>query len=456
MEFIPTGSLAVDCGDRHRRLPARPRGRDLRPGVVRQDHARALGDRPGAEEAAASRPSSTPSTRSTPSTPASSASTSTTCWSRSPTTASRRSRSPRCWCARTRVDVVVIDSVAALVPRAELEGEMGDSHVGLQARLMSQALRKLTAIVAKSKTCLVFINQIREKIGVMFGNPETTTGGRALKFYSSVRIDIRRIAAIKEGEEVTGSRAKVKVVKNKVRGAVPPGRVRHRLRRGHLARRRADRPRRRAEAGASRAAPGTTTATCGSARGARTPSSSCATTPTSPRRSRASCARRLGPPRLRRRHPRRGRDRRGAVNRRRAGLAALALALTASASPLRAAGDDTLASRSAGWAIAGRPLALHVEPRGPLADKRLVGDRLRRRRAASGKFDLPRTGGDARSLPRPVSRPAVTVSCSSAAANVSSRSFRVLPPAGCPGRPAPRWPRRSPDVRRGVVAGQRG
>ena len=114
------------------------------------------------------------------------------------------------------VDVVVIDSVAALVPRAELEGEMGDSHVGLQARLMSQALRKLTAIVAKSKTCLVFINQIREKIGVMFGSPETTTGGRALKFYSSVRIDIRRIASIKDGDVVTGSRARVKVVKNKV------------------------------------------------------------------------------------------------------------------------------------------------------------------------------------------------------------------------------------------------
>ncbi len=114
------------------------------------------------------------------------------------------------------VDIIVVDSVAALVPKAELEGEMGDSHVGLQARLMSQALRKLTAIVAKSNTTMVFINQIREKIGVMFGNPETTTGGRALKFYSSVRIDIRRIAAIKEGETVTGSRAKVKVVKNKV------------------------------------------------------------------------------------------------------------------------------------------------------------------------------------------------------------------------------------------------
>ena len=113
------------------------------------------------------------------------------------------------------IDVIVIDSVAALVPRAELEGEMGDSHVGLQARLMSQALRKLTGIVSKSKTSLVFINQLREKIGVMFGSPETTTGGRALKFYASVRLDIRRTNQIKEGEEVVGSRAKVKVVKNK-------------------------------------------------------------------------------------------------------------------------------------------------------------------------------------------------------------------------------------------------
>ncbi len=114
------------------------------------------------------------------------------------------------------IDVLVVDSVAALVPKAELDGEMGDSHMGLQARLMSQALRKLTGIVSKSRTCLIFINQIREKIGVMFGNPETTTGGRALKFYSSVRIDIRRIAAIKDGDVVTGSRTKVKVVKNKV------------------------------------------------------------------------------------------------------------------------------------------------------------------------------------------------------------------------------------------------
>jgi recombination protein RecA len=113
------------------------------------------------------------------------------------------------------IDVLVVDSVAALVPKAELEGEMGDSHMGLQARLMSQALRKLTGIVSKSRTCLIFINQIREKIGVMFGNPETTTGGRALKFYSSVRVDIRRIAAIKDGDAVVGSRTKVKIVKNK-------------------------------------------------------------------------------------------------------------------------------------------------------------------------------------------------------------------------------------------------
>ncbi len=114
------------------------------------------------------------------------------------------------------VDVVVIDSVAALVPKSELEGEMGESSVGVQARLMSQALRKLTGVVSKSKTTLIFINQIREKIGVMFGNPETTTGGRALKFYASVRIDIRRISSIKDGDEVVGSRTKVKVVKNKV------------------------------------------------------------------------------------------------------------------------------------------------------------------------------------------------------------------------------------------------
>jgi recombination protein RecA len=114
------------------------------------------------------------------------------------------------------IDVLIIDSVAALVPRAEIEGEMGDQHMGLQARLMSQALRKLTGIISKSRTCVIFINQIRMKIGVMFGNPETTTGGNALKFYSSVRLDIRRIGAIKDGEKVVGNRTRVKVVKNKL------------------------------------------------------------------------------------------------------------------------------------------------------------------------------------------------------------------------------------------------
>ncbi|MFH0924881.1 MAG: recombinase RecA [bacterium] len=114
------------------------------------------------------------------------------------------------------IDVIVIDSVAALVPKAEIEGEMGDSHMGLQARLMSQALRKLTGTISKSKTCVIFINQIRDKLGVMFGSPETTTGGRALKFYSSLRIDIRKIAAIKEGQDIIGNRVKAKVVKNKL------------------------------------------------------------------------------------------------------------------------------------------------------------------------------------------------------------------------------------------------
>jgi recombination protein RecA len=118
--------------------------------------------------------------------------------------------------ASGQIDVLVVDSVAALVPKSELDGEMGDSHMGLQARLMSQALRKLTGSVSKSNTCLIFINQIREKIGVMFGNPETTTGGRALKFYASIRLDIRRIAAIKDGDAVVGNRTKAKVVKNKV------------------------------------------------------------------------------------------------------------------------------------------------------------------------------------------------------------------------------------------------
>ena len=147
------------------------------------------------------------------------------------------------------IDVAVVDSVAALVPKAELEGEMGDNHVGLHARLMSQALRKLTGMVARTNTCMVFINQIREKIGVMFGSPETTTGGRALKFYSSVRIDIRRIAAIKDGDSVIGNRTRVKVVKNKVASPFQRSGIRYFVWRRDVARGRSDRYRRGEERG---------------------------------------------------------------------------------------------------------------------------------------------------------------------------------------------------------------
>ena len=136
--------------------------------------------------------------------------------------ASRRSKSPTRWCAPGAIDVLVIDSVAALVPRAELEGEMGDSHMGLHARLMSQALRKLTGSISRSRAMVIFINQIRMKIGVMFGSPETTTGGNALKFYASVRLDIRRIGSIKERDQIIGNQTRVKVVKNKM---APPFKV---------------------------------------------------------------------------------------------------------------------------------------------------------------------------------------------------------------------------------------
>ena len=147
------------------------------------------------------------------------------------------------------IDIIVIDSVAALTPKAEIEGEMGDSKMGLQARLMSQALRKLTSSISKTKTVCIFINQLRDKIGVVYGNPETTTGGNALKFYASVRIDIRRMSVIKDGEEQLGTRTKVKVVKNKVAPPFKTCRIRHHVRRGHLEDRRDRRPGRRLRRG---------------------------------------------------------------------------------------------------------------------------------------------------------------------------------------------------------------
>ena len=190
------------------------------------------------------------------------------------------------------VDVVVIDSVAALTPKAEIEGEMGEPQMGLQARLMTQALRKLTANIKRTNTLVIFINQIRMKIGVMFGNPETTTGGNALKFYASVRLDIRRIGAIKKGDEVIGNETRVKVVKNKVAPPFREADVRHPVRRRHLARRRDHRLGRDAQASSRNPAPGTPTTRTRSARARTTRANSSRNIPNWRWKSRRACARR--------------------------------------------------------------------------------------------------------------------------------------------------------------------
>ena len=213
---IPDRLHRARRGARRRRPAARPGRRDLRarsPAVRRRWRCTRW---PTPSAPAASRPSSTPSTRSTRNTRKALGVDTDALLVSQPDTGEQALEIADMLIRSGALDVIVIDSVAALVPRAEIEGEMGDSHVGLQARLMSQALRKITGILSNSGTTAIFINQLREKIGVMFGSPETTTGGRALKFYSSVRLDVRRIESLKDGTDVVGNRTRVKVVKNKV------------------------------------------------------------------------------------------------------------------------------------------------------------------------------------------------------------------------------------------------
>ena len=238
IEVVSTGSLGSGHRAGRGRFAARSRDRNLRSGILRQNHADPASHRRNAKDWAAPPPSSTRNMRSIRSMRKKLGVNVDDLLISQPDNGEQALEIVDMLVRSGAVDIVVIDSVAALTPKAEIEGEMGDAQMGLHARLMSQALRKLTANIKRSNTMVIFINQIRMKIGVMFGNPETTTGGNALKFYASVRLDIRRTGAIKKGDEVIGNETRVKVVKNKVAPPFKRGRIRHPVRRRHLARRR--------------------------------------------------------------------------------------------------------------------------------------------------------------------------------------------------------------------------
>ena len=373
IQVVSTGSLGLDMAlgvGRACRAAAWSRSTARNPRARPRSRSRSS---PTSRSSAASRPSSTPSTRSTRSTPSASA------WTRRELLISQPDNGEQALeiadmlVRSASVDCVVIDSVAALTPKAEIEGEMGEPQMGLQARLMSQALRKLTANIKRSNTLVIFINQIRMKIGVMFGNPETTTGGNALKFYASVRIDIRRIGSIKKGEEVDRQRDAREGGEEQGRAAVQGRRVRHPLQRGHLARGRDHRARRAPPASSRSPVPGTPTRARRSARARTTRASSSRTIPTSPQEIEAKIREAVG---IAGGMPRRRGSRRSGLSARQASRRGRRMAranLTVKTEPsLRARAMRLLARREHSRAGAHAQAAPHVagrrRPRGVLDD----------------------------------------------------------------------------------------